>query len=60
MKHRNTPRGGTRNEQADLLDEDLEEELDLGSLVCPTTHQNRVHPMGGGMFVCFECLTKLV
>jgi hypothetical protein len=32
----------------------------LGSAICPITHANRVHPLGGGMFVCFECFARLM
>lgn len=28
--------------------------------ICPADHPNRIHPLGGGMFVCFECLVNLV
>lgn len=33
---------------------------DLGSAICPADHKNRIHPLGGGMFVCFECLVGMV
>ncbi len=33
---------------------------DLGSAICPTTHEHRTHYLGGGMRVCFECFVRLV
>lgn len=32
--------------------------VDPGLMICQ--HENRIHPLGGGMFVCFECLIRLV
>lgn len=39
---------------------DPDKRTDLGSAICPADHQNRIHPLGGGMFVCFECLVEMV
>ena len=36
-----------------------DQRTDPGSAICPTTHPNRIHPLGGGMFVCFECFARL-
>lgn len=35
-------------------------DADPGALICPVTHKHRVHPLGGGMFVCFACFTRLL
>jgi hypothetical protein len=44
----------TRRERAAVV------ESDPGSAICPTTHLHRTHPLGGGMFVCFECWARLL
>jgi hypothetical protein len=31
---------------------------DPGLVVCQ--HENRTHPLGGGIFVCFECWARLL
>lgn len=38
---------------------DPSERTDLGSAICPADHPNRIHSLGGGMLVCFECFAKL-
>jgi hypothetical protein len=32
---------------------------DPGAAICPVSHQHRIHYLGGGMRVCFECFAKL-
>ena len=43
-----------------LVPPDQRDPNDPGSAICPTTHKNHIHPLGGGMFVCFECLIAVV
>lgn len=33
---------------------------DPGLAICPADHPHRIHPLGAGMFVCFECWARLV